>query len=386
MKIPDDNKYFKTSFYAVMSLIIFAAAVIVMINLNIVTKYIWDLVSLGFELISPIIAGIIISFLLDPVVEFYEERIGSPKKYKFKKRIRGTAAAYITVAAVIVIIITAVYKSLGAADISGLSDAVNGVIDDVLNYMEKLQKTLNEMGIFSVINSILNEFMGYIISSLRKTAFNAASSITALGSFFVKAGLGIALSFYFLSEKERMIYRLKDMAFVFLPEKYAKKLILFFGDINFVFSGYISGQITDALVMAALFSISFWAAGIKYAFVIGVISGLFNIIPYIGAVAAFILSVFASLVSGDPTRAIYAAAVVIAVQQIDGLIISPKIMGQSVKLHPVFVVVSLFIFGSLWGFSGMLIAVPVMALIKINFDRFYEERKNKTNKNFDLRN
>ena len=136
----------------------------------------------------------------------------------------------------------------------------------------------------------------------------------------------------------------------------------FFSDLNFVFSGYVSGQITDALVMAALFSVSFWAAGIKYAFVIGVISGLFNIIPYIGAVAAFILSVFVALVSGTPSRAVYAAIVVITIQQIDGFIISPKIVGQSVKLHPVFVVVSLFIFGSLWGFSGMIVAVPLMEM------------------------
>ncbi len=375
MKLPHNNHYFKISCYAVASAIVLSAAVIIMVNMGSIYMHIFRVISIFLNIISPVIWGIVIAFILDPVVEFYEERIGSSTKYQFKKRIRGTLAAFITVIILITALITAVYKSLGAADITGISEEINKLINDFSGYINSLQQNLSQMGVLSLLNGVLNSVMDYGAALMKKTALSAAGSISSIGGEVIKIGIGIALSFYFLSEKERMLYRLNDMVYVFFPEKYASKLMTFFSDLNFVFSGYVSGQITDALVMAALFSVSFWAAGIKYAFVIGVISGLFNIIPYIGAVAAFILSVFVALVSGTPSRAIYAAIVVITIQQIDGFIISPKIVGQSVKLHPVFVVVSLFIFGSLWGFSGMIVAVPLMAVIKINFDRFYEKKR-----------
>ena len=144
---------------------------------------------------------------------------------------------------------------------------------------------------------------------------------------------------------------------------------------NRIFSGYISGQITDAVVMAALISVSFLMIGIDYPVIIGVISGFSNLIPYVGAIVAFILAVSVALIGGSPVKALYAAVVIILLQQLDSAVIVPRIVGKKVRLHPVLVILSLSVFGSLFGIWGMVFAVPTTALIKVMFKRLYDRQK-----------
>ena len=141
------------------------------------------------------------------------------------------------------------------------------------------------------------------------------------------------------------------------------------------FSGYITGQMTDALIMAILISISFTIAKIPYAIMIGILSGFSNLIPYVGAVIAFLLSVAMGLLSGEPIRALYAIIIVLILQQVDIILIVPKVVGKSVELHPAFVIISLAVFGGLFGIFGMIVAVPCGALIKTFAIRIYERKK-----------
>ncbi|MPM89179.1 hypothetical protein SDC9_136287 [bioreactor metagenome] len=144
---------------------------------------------------------------------------------------------------------------------------------------------------------------------------------------------------------------------------------------NRIFSGYIRGQITDAFVMASLISISFLIIGIDYPLVIGVISGFSNLIPYVGAIVAFVLSISVAFFSGTPIKALYAGIVVLLLQQLDSSVIAPRVVGNKVKLHPVFVILSLSVFGSIFGIWGMIFAVPVAAIIKVIFKRIYDKKK-----------
>lgn len=132
---------------------------------------------------------------------------------------------------------------------------------------------------------------------------------------------------------------------------------------------------TDAAIMATLISVSFSVAGIPYPVIIGVISGFSNLIPYVGAIVAFILSVTMGLLSGTPMKALYAAIIVILLQQLDTVYIVPKVVGRSVKLHPVLVLLSIYVFGSIWGLWGMVFAVPVTAVIKLLLTRLYVSKK-----------
>ena len=122
-------------------------------------------------------------------------------------------------------------------------------------------------------------------------------------------------------------------------------------------------------------SIAMYFLGIRYFIIIGIISGIANLIPYVGSIAAFILSVAAAAAQGTPVKALYAAILIIILQQIDAMVIVPKLIGSRVKLHPVLVIISLSVFGSMFGIPGMVIAVPVTAFIKKKFDRVYMKKK-----------
>ena len=153
---------------------------------------------------------------------------------------------------------------------------------------------------------------------------------------------------------------------------------------NRIFSGYIGGQLTDAIVMATLISLAFLIIGIDYPFIIGVISGFSNLIPYVGAIVAFFLAVSVALLGGSPIKAMYAAIVILLLQQLDSAVIVPKIVGNKVELHPVLVILSLSVFGSIFGIWGMVFAVPVTAIIKIILYRIYRKQKNRLSKDLEI--
>ena len=118
--------------------------------------------------------------------------------------------------------------------------------------------------------------------------------------------------------------------------------------------------------------------GIDYAIMIGVISGICNMIPYIGPIAGTVLAVLIALLSGQPLLALWATAGMILVQQIDNNLLAPKIVGDSVGLHPVFTMLAIVIGGNVGGLVGMLTAVPVAASVKILLNRWYESHQEKS--------
>ena len=177
-----------------------------------------------------------------------------------------------------------------------------------------------------------------------------------------------------LRDEEKIILRLKKYTATFINEKWNKRLLSLIDDINIVFSGYVRGQLTDGLIMSALLSLGLSVIKVPFAVAIGLFSGFSNIIPYFGSVIGFTLSVGMALISGEPIRALYASIVVIALQQIDTIIIVPKIVGKNVKLSPIMVIISLAVAGKLFGIVGMIFAVPVVAVVKLRIDRYCDKK------------
>ena len=126
--------------------------------------------------------------------------------------------------------------------------------------------------------------------------------------------------------------------------------------------------------MGTLFAVAFYFIGIPYGILIGLVSGFSNLIPYFGAIVAFLLAVLSGLLSEEPIRALYAAIAILVLQQIDSVWIVPKVVGKKVELHPVMVLLSLAIFGGFFGFWGLLLAVPLGALCKNFFFWLYEKK------------
>ena len=152
---------------------------------------------------------------------------------------------------------------------------------------------------------------------------------------------------------------------IVLPGKVCVSLNGILGDINKVLSRFLRGQLLDALILAILSSVGLSVIGLDFAVVIGCFAGLSNIIPYFGSLIGITLAVIVGLLSGGLSKAVLAVIVLLIIQQIDGNIIYPHVVGSSTGLHPVFVLLAVIFAGHFWGITGMIVAVPTAACIRL---------------------
>jgi len=185
--------------------------------------------------------------------------------------------------------------------------------------------------------------------------------------------LGIIISFYLISDLTYFKGFVKTVAKVFGKRDITDRTKAVLNKMNKVISGFIRGQLLDSLIVGILNSIGLTLIGLDFAIVIGMMAGACNVIPYFGMYIAMIPAIIVGLLSGNPILALFAALVMIAVQQVDTLVISPRVIGGSVGLHPVFVILSIIIAGNYFGLVGMLLAVPTAAMIKVLFVEYVLE-------------
>ena len=379
MKRPWHGRYFEIALFTAATAVFVSAAFLVMNNIDVIFKTLCHGLFWVISLFTPVYIALAVAFILDPAVDFFQNETGgfikTKQKGAFNKRIRGTAVTYSLIFLLIAAAVRLTIKSFGPQEVGDLSAVIEDFVLDMKNILFGIKNILDDTGLFSNTDIVFNGIIERFSALSQRFVFTAAVSITSIGGKLLDLGIGLVAAFYFLAEKDRLLFRLNETAGVFLPKKIFESLKTGFEDINDIFSGYVSGQLTDAVIMAVMVSIAMYFLGIRYFIIIGIISGIANLIPYVGSIAAFILSVAAAAAQGTPVKALYAAILIIILQQIDAMVIVPKLIGSRVKLHPVLVIISLSVFGSMFGIPGMIIAVPVTAFIKKKFDRVYMKKK-----------
>lgn len=379
MKRPWHGRYFEIALFTAATAVFVSAAFLIMNNIDVIFKTLCHGLFWVISLFTPVYIALAVAFILDPAVDFFQNETGgfikTKQKGAFNKRIRGTAVTYSLIFLLIAAAVRLTIKSFGPQEVGDLSAVIEDFVLDMKNILFGIKNILDDTGLFSNTDIVFNGIIERFSALSQRFVFSAAVSITSIGGKLLDLGIGLVAAFYFLAEKDRLLFRLNETAGVFLPKKIFESLKTGFEDINDIFSGYVSGQLTDAVIMAVMVSIAMYFLGIRYFIIIGIISGIANLIPYVGSIAAFILSVAAAAAQGTPVKALYAAILIIILQQIDAMVIVPKLIGSRVKLHPVLVIISLSVFGSMFGIPGMIIAVPVTAFIKKKFDRVYMKKK-----------
>lgn len=387
MKLPWDKNYLKISFHVIITILAIYIMSLIIKNINGAMEVVTSFFNTLLIVIRPLTIALIFSYLVNPAVNLFQ-KLGD--KYihlrrtrnrdndnRFLKRTKGTAITYIIILIVLIIVGNVLAKKIGSADITTLASSINDYIQEFSDMLVLLEVKLAELDILKMIDQYidLNSINTTITTFAKNSVMNIATTLSSAGGWVINVVIGLTAAFYLLMEKDKILYYSRDAIDVFLPAKASNTIKGVCHDINSIFSGYIGGQITDAAIMTVLISLSFWVAGIRYPLMIGIISGFSNLIPYVGAFVAFVLSVSVGLLSGTPIKALYAVIIVVVLQQIDGLFIVPRVVGKSVELHPVLVLLSLSIFGSLFGLLGMIVAVPCTALIKLFLTRFYLKKK-----------
>ena len=325
-------------------------------------------ISLMFGAITPLIIGFVMAYLLNIIMVFYEEHY-FPKQQKkdiviSTKRPVCMILAYISMIGVIVLLSVMIIPELVSA-VALLMDKLPTVAHDLVKNRQ-LHKVIPE-DILSRLDSMdwksySEKILKFLTSGITGTVSTVASVASSVFSTVVSVVMGIIFSIYFLTGKERLIGQIKRFLKIWVSNKYYNKVMHYCEVANECFHHYIVGKFLDALVLGGMCAMGMLIFQLPYAVMIGALVGFTALIPIVGAyVGAAVGAIMILTIS--PWKALFFILFILILQQVEGNIIYPKIMSNSIGLPGVWVLAAITIGGSLAGIIGMLIGVPVVAFI-----------------------
>ena len=326
-------------------------------------------------ILEPFIWGAVIAYLLRPVCLIIERFLGRlehrlcKKEHPGIKRLIAMLVSILLMLAVLVILLLAVLPQL-ITSISGLITQIPSALETFQNWMRSLDQggasheiiTAIESAVSTLSERLRNFLQTDVLPNLTSLVTNVTSSFMVLVDLVKNFGLGCIIAAYLLGSWERFSVQIKLMTYALFPTRTAdwlKKEVLF---ADRMFSGFIHGKLLDSAIIGVICYVFMLATGMPYAVLVAVIVGVTNIIPffgpYIGAIPSFIL-----ILTISPGQSIVFLIFVILLQQFDGNILGPAILGDRLGLSGFWILFSIMVFSSLFGIVGMIIGVPLFAVI-----------------------
>ena len=324
---------------------------------------IWEFFRTIVRYLLPFIYGFVLAYILSPLVRRMEAPLRKSGRLSLKA-CRGLAMAgsYLLVAAALSIFGMVVLPVLveSAAQLVGnvrfYTERLNELINQLITYIpdETLSKEV-QTALTQVFN-LLYEFIATFLTQVVSVATKIASSV-------IEVVMGVIISVYMLSDKEKLIAQLKKILSAFLPKRVMDEVLRVAHDSNQKFSGFITGKIIDSTIIGIICALGMLFFKMPFVALVSLIVGITNVIPYFGPFIGAVPGVILVLIGGDITQAILFGGFILGLQQFDGNILGPAILGQSTGLSAMWVVFAILLFGGLYGFVGMLIGVPLLAVI-----------------------
>ncbi len=335
------------------------------------------------DVMKPIIYGIVIAYLFNPILNLFEKELILPRIMRSKGRISKTARKITRVCSLILTYLLICFFIYGIISLVSpkLVESINLLINQMPNYFASLQETYNKYSVIILekyqkfepsINTTLS-FLGMTTDSM-KDLFSTVLPETQKWIVDLSAGfksvivsignvlIGIIVSIYVLLTKEKFSAQAKKIIYALFNVEKANNLLKDTRFVSDTFIGFISGKVFDSLIIGIICFIGLSIMKIPYAVLISVIIGITNIIPFFGPFIGAIPSAFLLLMI-NPFICLKFIIFIIILQQIDGNIIGPKILGNSTGLSGFWVIFSITVFGGLWGPLGMFIGIPFFAVI-----------------------
>ncbi|QHQ60787.1 AI-2E family transporter [Anaerocolumna sedimenticola] len=292
---------------------------------------------------------------------------------------------FIVIIGIISILVFTVTDQLRLANFDDIIVLVNSYLNTFNDFYNSILTKLNDLNIQSnEITQYVKDAATYVLNYLKMAGMSIASSISNISSYITTFLFSFIIAIYFMIDGKMILDYIKKVGRALLSDKWNLRIAKFLADADSVFSGYIRGQLTDALVMVILISITLSITGVKFAVIIGILAGIANLVPYLGPLVAYFSTALVCIINGQYKTLIAALIALFIIQAIDGNIIAPKLLSHSIQIHPVLVIISLIFGSAIGGLLGMLLAVPVGALIKVLFVRYINhqlEKKEMENNN-----
>lgn len=302
---------------------------------------------------TPVVLAMVIVYLLNPVVTRLA-RLGMP---------RGLAVAICFL--VFVSLIVLLFSWL----IPLMVDQISTFVDQAPDYTQRMVERINEFAAargFEWRVELSSEDIGRFFQENRDQIVGFLGGIGSLAGQIVHLTatiiIGIILSVYLLADLPGMQKRTRDR----IPDGYRDDVETLLAQIGGALGGFFRGQLLVATFVGVASALALtWPVGLPFAILVGLIAGIFNLVPLIGPFLAMVPAIFIGLLSDRPMRALWAVVALAVVQQIDNHIISPNVMGRTVRLHPITVMLGLLVGGTVAGIFGMLVTIPLIAATKI---------------------
>ena len=369
------NDKYRTYIYwgvtALAVLLLLVAAVFVVIR--------WSLVAaLGAKIahiLAPVIYGAVFAYLLNPVYNRVQAAVMKLTKdiipdEKGRKRLGGflgTLASMCLLVAVVVGLISMLIPQL-ISSIRGVMEALPSSINNLEIWLEKIladnpdleQQVMQHYG--AAADYLQNWLTNVVVPNIYRIIGSVSSGVVLVVRAVFDILIGLIVMVYLLNMKEKLLAQAKMIIYGVFPLKIANKVIEEGRYVHQVFGGFIIGKLLDSLIIGLICFVLLGFANMPYVLLVSVIVGVTNVIPFFGPFIGAIPSAFLILLS-DPMKCLYFLIFVLLLQQFDGNILGPKILGDSTGLSSFWVLFSILLFGGLMGFVGMIIGVPTFAVM-----------------------
>ena len=369
------NDKYRTYIYwgvtALTVLLLLVAAVFVVMR--------WSLVAaLGAKIaniLAPVIYGAVFAYLLNPVynrvqaavMKMTEKIITQEEGRKRLGGFLGTLASLFLLVAVVVGLISMLIPQL-INSISGVMETLPASINNLEIWLEKVlsdnpdleQQVMQHYG--AAADYLQNWLTNVVVPNIYRIIGSVSSGVVLVVRAVFDILIGLIVMVYLLNMKEKLLAQAKMIIYGLFPLKIANKVIEKGRYVHQVFGGFIIGKLLDSLIIGLICFVLLGFANMPYVLLVSVIVGVTNVIPFFGPFIGAIPSAFLILLS-DPMKCLYFLIFILLLQQFDGNILGPKILGDSTGLSSFWVLFSILLFGGLMGFVGMIIAVPTFAVI-----------------------
>lgn len=327
------------------------------------------------QILQPVIIGLVVAYLLNPLMKWVDgkmygiltERVKNEEKAKNLARGLAITASLLFLVGIVVLLIAAIVPSI--------LQSIQGVVTTLPSEVKSLVAWINDFAkgdsqVADIAERVITEASNFFENWMKNTFIPQAevyiasvtSGVILTVKFFINIVVGLIISVYVMANQEKFAGQAKKIIFAIFKPVRANVIVRTIRKSNEIFGGFISGKILDSAIIGVLAYIVLAIMKMPDTVLVAVIIGVTNIIPFfgpfIGAIPSFII-----IVLQNPMQGLYFLIFVVILQQIDGNIIGPKILGNSTGLSSFWVVFAILVFGGLWGFPGMLLGVPIMAVI-----------------------
>ena len=374
---PEDGKKNKIEFhpYLEIGIVTFAVIALSMILFFVIFRLdgLFDGIGDIIRTLQAVVIGCIIAYLINPIVKWYEKRIYPAVEKRVKGKAFGLSrslsilATYISIIVVLAILVR-IMMPRAIESLNSISDSLPARVRELVAWITEYTEhnptlshilRLEAVDITTYIQDLIKNDMPSWAQSMVEYL---TSGIFNLMKLFLNIIIGLIVSIYVLFSKEKFVSQGKKLTYALLSAHNANIFVKTVREAHKIFIGFVVGRIEDSLIIGIITGVVCALMHMPYVLIIAIIVGTLNVVPFFGPILGAVPSLFIILLS-DPVKAVYFLIYIIIIQEIDGNILGPKIVGHSIGIPPFWIVVGVLLGTGLFGIIGMLAGVPLFAIL-----------------------